>query len=164
MNLQEYMQLAPRTYTGDKLEILTLGFIGEPGEMADLLKKESRGKVIEREQWLEEVGDMYWYPVVWCHVHNQDFLEINRKALKRLPDDFTLRTRVRNMAYHGTIIDECDEMGYGNYYVALRHLESYLSYLETVRISLGFTLEEIFDFNIVKLSKRYAHLLEKSAE
>lgn len=160
MNLEQYMELAPRTYTGEKLEILTLGFIGEPGELLDLLKKESRGKEIKREQWLEELGDAYWYPVVWCHVHGQSFMERMYRSERGVMDNYGIRANLRYMTYSGLVIDECDEMGYGSYAVANARIENYLANLKHVREKLGFTLEEVFEYNIVKLMNRYPQCFE----
>jgi NTP pyrophosphatase (non-canonical NTP hydrolase) len=162
MDIQTYMQLAPRTYAGDKLEILTLGFMGEPGELIDLLKKESRGKEIPREQWLEEISDAVWYPVVWCHVNHIDFETLYASAKRRseLRRSGDLRTLFREMNLHGVELDETDQWD-GSIDRQTWQVECYLSCWEHARNLLGFTLEEIFDYNITKLSKRYAHLLEK---
>lgn len=67
MTLDEYQRLAKRTAVfpeGVALEYLTLGLVGEAGELANKVKKILRGdmNVEELEEGIKhELGDVLWY-------------------------------------------------------------------------------------------------------
>lgn len=67
MDFDEYQELTERTavYSKDKeLEYLTLGLVGEAGEVANKVKKYFRGDFeLERleEMLNDELGDVLWY-------------------------------------------------------------------------------------------------------
>ncbi len=78
MDFDDYQLIAHRTaeYPPVKgLEYLTLGLVGEAGEIANKVKKILRGDAIltaeVKEKILEELGDVLWYAAELC-----TFLEV----------------------------------------------------------------------------------------
>ncbi len=95
--VNEYQIEAMRTANGlkDALPYLTMGLIGETGEVADLVKKVFRGTYTleeARDRILEESGDVVWYLAVLANHLGATFSEVmdmNAKKLQsRYPDGF----------------------------------------------------------------------------
>lgn len=67
LELNQYQELAGRTSnpaldSRDRLATAALGFAGEAGEVADLVKKHfGHGHELNRTKLIEEVGDCLWY-------------------------------------------------------------------------------------------------------
>lgn len=99
MTFEEYQAAAWRTAadSGDKDRdtlISTLGLLGEAGEVAELVKKDiGHGKVIDRVQLAEEIGDVLWYVADLANRYGLglDRIAANnvRKLKERYPDGFT---------------------------------------------------------------------------
>ena len=100
MTINEYQAAALRTAQTDKLtarELLlnsALGWCGESGEVADLLKKyHFQGHDLDLEHIAKELGDIAWYLAVGAYSIGYDLetiLQMNVDKLKaRYPDGFS---------------------------------------------------------------------------
>jgi NTP pyrophosphatase (non-canonical NTP hydrolase) len=62
-----------------------LGVTGEAGELADAIKKEIiYGKPLDRENIVEELGDLLFYLVATCNVYNIDLEEVVSHNVNKL--------------------------------------------------------------------------------
>ena len=72
--------------TDEDRRFLALALCGEAGELANLIKKEWRGSIIDREDWLakvaDEIGDVYAYLQLIACAYELD--------LERIMDEITL--------------------------------------------------------------------------
>ena len=106
MNTKDYAELTNRTckhITEDGITILpemydllhaTLGISGEAGELLDAVKKTFiYNKPLDRENAIEELGDLLWYIALACRtldISMEDVMKINiDKLSKRYPDKYT---------------------------------------------------------------------------
>lgn len=103
MDMNEYQRLAQRTgITKDrssKIENGLFGLSGEVGECADVYKKYMfQGHEFEREQMIEELGDVLWYAAELAAGLNVPMGEVARRNIdklqRRYPDGFSAERSV----------------------------------------------------------------------
>lgn len=87
-----YQSLAIRTAKAmpsvtDDLLHASIGLCGEAGEFADCIKKHwAYGQELDRENAIEELGDMLWYVALACNALDVDMAEVAaRNISKRYP-------------------------------------------------------------------------------
>jgi NTP pyrophosphatase (non-canonical NTP hydrolase) len=95
---EQYQAEILRTYAGpddlpNKLTLAALGMSGEAGEVADLVKKHLfQGHPLDRQQLLDELGDILWYYMLLCQAQGYTLTEIMacniEKLRRRYPDGF----------------------------------------------------------------------------
>lgn len=97
-NIDVYTQLASQTavYPKDKeLEYLTLGLVGEAGEVANKVKKVLRGdKELDKMALAGELGDVYWYLAMLSKALGIDASEIlflNALKLTKRKEEGTIK-------------------------------------------------------------------------
>lgn len=96
MEFNEYQEAANRTLYGTE-QVLTncaLGLAGESGQLIDLIKDYTfRGKELNREQMVHEMGDVLWYLsqiAQWADIPFDEVAQNNIDTLnKRYPDGFS---------------------------------------------------------------------------
>ena len=97
MKINEYQELALRTANtseSDKLVLNgVLGLNGEAGEVADHIKKHLfQGHEFDKENLVQELGDMCWYIAIMAEGLGYDLESIMRmnidKLKKRYPNGF----------------------------------------------------------------------------
>lgn len=81
--------------TKETLAVLTLGLVGESGEIADHIKKYmGQGHDFDEQKIKLELGDLFYYVAVMSHVLGftlQDVAQVNiDKLSKRYPDGFSV--------------------------------------------------------------------------
>jgi len=89
MNLDDYQIFTKTTafYPGegiDALPYLALGLNGESGEIAEKVKKYIRDKNWDDDNFIKEIGDVFWYLVRICDemdIKASDVLKINHTKL-----------------------------------------------------------------------------------
>ena len=98
MTFKDYQKLAKRTMkkgNNSKKEIIvrmTLGLVGESGEVAEKVKKWMRGDIpfsILRNKIANELGDVLWYLSILCSAKygfNLDLDSIAEENIKKLQD------------------------------------------------------------------------------
>jgi NTP pyrophosphatase (non-canonical NTP hydrolase) len=107
MNLENYVELASRSENKDFSKIAgrlndesirllhgTLGIGTESGELQDALKKYLiYGKDLDRDNIIEESGDLLWYIALVCSAMNVTLEEVCQKNIAKLairyPDKFS---------------------------------------------------------------------------
>ena len=100
LSINGYQHKAMRTATGiegERLKNLAnvgLGLAGEAGEVADMIKKHlHHGHPLNREDFIEELGDVAWYLALGCTMIGEpmeNVLQANiDKLLKRYPEGFS---------------------------------------------------------------------------
>ena len=98
MELNEYQALANRTLRDDDPEEMMLhaamGFCTESGEFMDTIKKARfYGKTLDRQNLIEEAGDLAWYLAAMCRaldVSLEDVCQANVNKLRaRYPAGFS---------------------------------------------------------------------------
>jgi len=97
MEINQYQELALRTANGEDSRDLILngilGLCGETGEVADHIKKYLfQGHKFNREEVINELGDVCWYVAILAKGLNIDLetvMKLNIEKLKdRYPDGF----------------------------------------------------------------------------
>lgn len=96
MDFNEYQAAANRTLYGTE-QVLTncaLGLAGESGQLIDLIKNYTfRGKELNREQLIHEMGDVLWYLsqiAQWADIPFEEVAQNNIATLnKRYPNGFS---------------------------------------------------------------------------
>lgn len=100
MTPNEYQKLAERTSAtaGAPLEVrmlhASMGFCTEAGEFMDPIKREHfYNKTFDRNNSIEEIGDLLWYIAEACNALGVDMEEVMIKNIAKLkvryPDKFT---------------------------------------------------------------------------
>jgi NTP pyrophosphatase (non-canonical NTP hydrolase) len=99
MNFNEYQTAVVRTLKrGDNerfdLNHMALGVAGESGELVDCIKKHTvYGKVLDKENLAEEIGDSLWYLSNICNLMGWDLAAIAEKNIVKLharyPEKYT---------------------------------------------------------------------------
>jgi len=90
MTEQQYLAEILRTCAGvdtlaSKLTLGALGLAGETGEVVDLIKKHVfQGHVLDREQLLDELGDLLWYFPFLCHTMGYSLEAVMACNVKKL--------------------------------------------------------------------------------
>lgn len=95
MEFNEYQNAAKRTLYGNE-QVLTncaLGLAGESGQVVDLIKNYTfRGKELDRDQLVHEMGDVLWYLsqiAEWADIPFDEVADKNIKELNsRYPQGF----------------------------------------------------------------------------
>ena len=90
MDFREYQKLAmvtkkPFEDVKDQIIDALLGMSGEVGEIHEDFKKHySRGKVIERDDLIKEIGDVLWYLAEMCDAHSIELEECAVRNIAKL--------------------------------------------------------------------------------
>jgi NTP pyrophosphatase (non-canonical NTP hydrolase) len=98
MNFREYQKAALRTWLGKDIEgfyepmQLTLGIVGEAGEIAEKVKKIYRDQGMQhakvndgnRQDLKKEVGDVLWYLAVFCKSVGVDLNDVAVSNIDKL--------------------------------------------------------------------------------
>lgn len=95
MEFDEYQKAAKRTLYGNE-QVLTncaLGLAGETGQVVDLVKNYTfRGKNLDRQELIHEMGDVLWYlsqVAEWANIPFGEVAQSNIKELnKRYPHGY----------------------------------------------------------------------------
>ena len=100
ITFEEYIEESKRTYAWQGLPdievcMLCMGLAGETGEIIDYLKKVGfQGKIFQKEDLINEMGDMMWYFAMLCdffHIKFEDILTNNiEKLRRRYPNGFEI--------------------------------------------------------------------------
>ena len=121
-------------------ELAFLGLIGETGEVADILKKHLwHGADLDREHFIEELGDVAWYAAALAWADCRRDPRPRTDYLKRSGED------VAGMP--GGIL-------YGQLEFSNAHLDT-LGYVEALAAWAGATLDDVLEANMAKLDRRY---------
>ena len=96
MEFNEYQKAANRTLYGNE-QVLTncaLGLAGESGQLIDLIQDYTfKGKDLDKEKMIDELGDVLWYLsqiAQWANVDFDDVAKANIETLnKRYANGFT---------------------------------------------------------------------------
>lgn len=88
MNLREYQELASKLALPTALndQYLSLGLVGEAGEVASLFAKavrDSQGQV-SRDNLKKELGDVLWFVAVLAHHYNMDMQDVAIANINKL--------------------------------------------------------------------------------
>lgn len=99
MNLQDYKDKAKRTLSKCENELMddihmVSGMITESAEIMDVYKKHiAYGKPLDLVNVKEEIGDLMWYIINMCNLHDwnlEDIMQTNiDKLSSRYPEKFT---------------------------------------------------------------------------
>lgn len=95
MEFDDYQKAAKRTLYGNE-QVLTncaLGLAGETGQVVDLVKNYTfRGKNLDRQELIHEMGDVLWYlsqVAEWANIPFDEVAQTNIKELnKRYPHGY----------------------------------------------------------------------------
>lgn len=151
------------------LSLCGLGIGGEASEISDLIKKVFyHGHAFNREKFIEEGGDLIWYPAYLCHVLDFDFEAImtgprpidNVIYFADAPMFTRIALKLTNFAGHVAfsidwLVFEHQESLESYKPILERHLVFLISWLNELAIALQSSLEEMCQVNIQKLLKRY---------
>ena len=94
MNIEQYQQECLRTanFTGAETEIvcnMVMGVAGEAGEIVDYLKKVSfHGHHFEKDELIEEMGDLLWYVAVLTNYFNIDLEDVMKRNIIKLKERY----------------------------------------------------------------------------
>jgi len=102
-DIDEYAEMAdefavyPEHSTGSRGELtyLTLGLVGESGEVAEKVKKLIRDGKFDRDLTAKELGDVFWYLVLLCKALDVKPSHILTQNIEKLSD------RKRRSVIHG---------------------------------------------------------------
>lgn len=89
-SINKYQELCQKTAVFPEvieLEYLTLGLVGEAGEIANKVKKVLRGDYPEdaiREQIVDELGDVLWYVAMLARHFGVDMSDVAGRNLDKL--------------------------------------------------------------------------------
>lgn len=131
---------------------IQLGLLGESGEVADLVKKAlERGKEVDRQRIVEELGDVLWYMTAKLLMETNPFEAIG--ILSRF------RTRTRDNSIDDCAVDLCDStrllgltQSQGS---ALKAAREVVEDIASMAALMPATIHEIMAVNIAKLKARY---------
>lgn len=118
---------------------VALGLIGETGEVADIVKKHLwHGKPLDREHFIEELGDVAWYAVASALTQDRHVTPMRSPLGVGLAEDVEDLFRavaevVTDAPYEGVVLD----------------------YLADLASHVGATLDDVLEANMRKLDKRY---------
>ena len=90
MKANDYQMLAAVTINTDlsdkeQLTNAVLGLTGEAGEVADIVKKGFfQGHTIDRDELINELGDVLWYVALACTVLEEDLGDIMQANIDKL--------------------------------------------------------------------------------
>lgn len=161
ISLTEYRDAAKSTAGNCNNLYLTMGMVGETGEVIDVLKKIIRdinnGKAIqdslaERKEKLEdELGDVLWY----CVVYNDE--NVNDNIVFAGEVDIDLGAAIRAALDLAMITAEYANLTFNhNAAPSEGAMYSILCDIHDICIATGLNIYDVMRKNIAKLSKRYA--------
>ena len=143
-----------------------IGMLTELGELGDLIKREFvYGKEFDRINLLEEVGDIFWYLVLYCdelqiHMSKLDAILANTKAhLQGTPEADEKMLRVAGQSISTLAAD--DLLGLGG--ETLGMVEATVMLLYAFLVKYGFTVEQCLIANDAKLEKRTGKAYNREA-
>lgn len=86
MMFDDYQKEALRTASNKrKLEVFTLGLVGEAGEVAELVKKHlGHDQPLPREKMVKELGDVLWYLSNLANLLGINLDEVASKNVEKL--------------------------------------------------------------------------------
>jgi NTP pyrophosphatase (non-canonical NTP hydrolase) len=88
MNLREYQELAARLALPTALnhQYLSLGLVGEAGEVASLFAKAVRDSegLVNRDSLKKELGDVLWFVAVLAEFYNMDMQDVAVANINKL--------------------------------------------------------------------------------
>lgn len=129
----------------ERVEHGLLGLIGELGELADAVKKnEIYGRDLDRENVLEELGDLKFYTQMIINEVEGPFLSEGSSKPKQSSRGHIFRLS----QYLGYISEDLC-------YLKLDRVKFFSHYLDEAIRHFGFTVEEVLSHNIQKLETRY---------
>ncbi len=155
MTFEEYQRQAEsfKTPSANNLEYLTLGLVGELGEAAGKLAKKIRDDKFDKEAFAQELGDLLWFlanlaprgsKITWKSIMSVAGTEEDDYTEQDFVKLFlTLGQKLSFIARFAKIMNEY------NYQNALYGLSC-------VAAEYGYTLEQLAELNIAKLSSRKA--------
>jgi NTP pyrophosphatase (non-canonical NTP hydrolase) len=132
---------------------MQMGIITETAELVDVLKKQlAYGKDIDWVNVKEEIGDIFWYMANWCVFNDKEFEDIiilNEDYLSEQSDDDTLYSLLKDILLCVLNHNLYEEFPLGDIEFVAMNL------VDLVQKFTSFTLEEILQTNIDKLSARF---------
>ncbi len=157
MNIKDYAvfvqsKLKPMTEEKHLLH-MRMGIKGELGELVDAYKKHLvYGKVLDRANAREELGDVMFYLVGL--LPNTEFDSSHTNSLLKNTGLFKLLSPEAVMTL---LLDYCDDLDKAAKKVSLQGEGSgiLVTVLSELISYMGFTVEEVLQTNVDKLSKRY---------
>jgi NTP pyrophosphatase (non-canonical NTP hydrolase) len=88
MNLREYQEMAARLALPTALnnQYLSLGLVGEAGEVASLFAKAVRDSagLVNRDNLKKELGDVLWFVAVLAEFYNMDMQDVAIANINKL--------------------------------------------------------------------------------
>ena len=162
MTISEYAELAQRTAStktkSQKIGHGCLGLIGEAGEVVDILKKErymSMPYELAREKLIDECGDLVWYSVELCTGLGMEFEEVYNQA--NIYDKICDTSIGAMMNVLLIVVDayQFDSIAKAKRRLGFYTVSEILANIIFLLNNYHITFEEVINFNIDKLSKRY---------
>jgi NTP pyrophosphatase (non-canonical NTP hydrolase) len=147
MNLKEYEKISRRTLNinGTFENNYKLGMIGELGEIADMIKKHKfQGHELDREKFKEEIGDFMWYYVKYLTLQG-----MRDKRFKKLENHIKRTNKTENLDIIIYSLNNISKDMFKNF------ADFAIGYVADLISFSNFTLNEILEYNIEKLNKRY---------
>lgn len=160
MNIQEYKVAARRTVReSDDTKIeFSLGVCGESGEIIDYIKKvHFQGEIFNKEHIKEELGDLLWYITNLATECDLDIISII-DTMKLFNEMITVEryseiTLAFNISWNvGKLVLAVQNESKLDVESSIKKLILYSLKLSDM---YNLTFDEIFEFNIKKLQKRY---------
>ena len=155
MTFEEYQRQAEsfKTPSSNNLEYLTLGLVGELGEAAGKLAKKIRDDKFDKEAFAQELGDILWFlanltqrgsGITWKSIMSVGGTREDDYVDKKMPEIFmTFAQKITNIASLAK-------------YLYWFNYQNALYGLARVAAEYGYTLEQLAELNIAKLSSRKA--------
>lgn len=95
MTIEQYQNITWRSYFGRELPTKeqlinhALGLVGESGEVADQVKKEFFiGRYIDREETIEELGDVLWHLCCFASAKGVSMQEVMLYNIRKLKERY----------------------------------------------------------------------------
>lgn len=158
MKLKEYIDKAKTfaIYDKDKeIDYITLGLIEETGEVCGVYKKVIRDNNSDwddnrKNKLLYELGDVLWYTAMFINHYKLDIDSIENYEF----EDMNIIRHFFALPYAASQISLWLINDDESHTIATSSLKVIFANTRTIAEEFGFTIEEVMDSNIAKLSKR----------
>ncbi len=157
--IETYEEDALRTLgPHNDLLYLTIGLVGEVGEVIDYTKKTLyHGHKYEASKMAEEIGDVLWYTAAICHNRGFSFVSIVEKSqptIKPLKEKVFDPQKILHLSCYANPehINETTKIPHMKLL-----LSDFLREVREIALMAHLEFEDILDMNIKKLKKRYPH-------
>ena len=144
-----------------------IGMLTELGELGDLIKREfAYGKEFDRINLLEEVGDSFWYLVLYCdekqiHMGKLDLMRLSAPtSYNGMPESDEKMLRLLGATISMLAADELLEL---DSYDIVARIEACVMLLYAFLVKYDFTVEQCLIANDAKLEKRTGKAYNREA-